>query len=226
MYNMQELGTLIDRAISMLPTQLRGDAPLKWQNGPGPRDMCQAHPVMRGWTTTLPLRHQGVLVSALRGADGAPKEDPSKSITSTIRRAVMNPADDRETTAAGGFFGFSAAKLTQNTHAFLHSMDQYPLHYVTHLMHAAQIIGYKHPSDDFRTYFELLYTMMVCKFHLLPEDVQTMDARLTEDRVQAGTVERDYTPGDGLRIKLPDYTEKHAFADMADPAHRSFIGNS
>ena len=207
MYNMQELGAHIDKAISMLPTRLYGDAVLPvWIDGK------PYQPVMRSWTNHLPLRHQGVLVSAMRGADGAPKDDPSKSITSMLRRAILNPADGRETTAAGGFFGFDPGKLTTNTHAFLHSMDQYPLHYVTHLMHAAQIVGYKHPEETFRAYFELLYTMIVCKFHLLPEDQQTMDARLTEDRIAAGTVERDYTP------------VKHAFLDMADPAHRSFIG--
>ena len=48
--------------------------------------------VMRDWTTHLPLRHQGVLVTAIRGCDHASKEDSSKSLTRMIRRAILNPA--------------------------------------------------------------------------------------------------------------------------------------
>src|SRR5436309_2254960 len=65
--------------------------------------------VMRIWTVGLPRRHQGVLVTAIRGCDGAPKEDSSKSLSRMIRRAILNPADPRETRKAGGFFGMTHA---------------------------------------------------------------------------------------------------------------------
>jgi hypothetical protein len=185
MYTMKELDERLMSAISMLPRHIKGDKIINLNNDV---TFC---PVMRNWTTMQPLRVQGVIVSALRGCDGAPKDDPSKSITSLIRRAVMNPADDRETTAAGGFFGFESTKLTNNARAFLHSLDHYPLHYITHLMHACQIIGYEHPEACFRLFFETFYTMMVFKFHLNVESQDDMRERLCQDRIALGTVESD-----------------------------------
>lgn len=150
------------------------------------------HQVMRQWTTQLPLRHQGVLLTAIRGCDGAPKEDPSKSLSRMIRRACLNPADERETSVAGGFFGFDPTDLRDNLRALLHSLDQYPLHYVMHLMHASEIIGYKHPNLEFKDFFRLTYALIVNTFHLKVESETDMDLRLTLDRVAAGTTERNF----------------------------------
>lgn len=176
-------------AIIELPRSLKADEPRRVH---GNDRVHNIFGVMREWTMELPLRHQGVLITSLRGCDGAGKEDASKSLACMIRRAILNPADDRETTSEGGFFGFKPQVLYTNTIAFLHSMDEYPLHYVMHLLHAAQVIAYKHPSPHIRKFFVIAYAMMVHKFHLRPESCEDMDARLTEDRVAKGTVERDF----------------------------------
>lgn len=169
----------LERAVQSLPLFL-------------PRDHVPCS-VMRRWTTTLPLRHQGVLVTAVRGCDGAPKEDTSKSLSRMIRRAILNPADERETSnKPGGFFGFSGVSLVSDILEFLHSLDQYPLHYVMHLCHASEVIGYKHPDPAFRSFFFVVYQMIVHTFHLRPESEQEMDIRLTLDRVAAGTTERNF----------------------------------
>ncbi len=150
------------------------------------------HQVQRQWSTCLPLRHQGVLMTAIRGCDGAPKEDPSKSLSRMIRMATLNPADERETSSRGGFFGFDSTKLESDLHDFLHSLDEYPLHYVMHLMHASQVIGYKHPNIEFRDFFRLAYALIVHTFHLNMESESDMDLRLTLDRVASGTTERNF----------------------------------
>lgn len=181
----------LHEAIAALPTFLRAD-PVQRLMGDVDRTVTTRQPVMRGWTTELPLRHQGVLVSSIRGCDGAPKVDPSKRLSVMIRRAILNPADERETSHKGGFFGFDHEALERGVHDFCGSMDQYPLHYVTHLMHAYQVIGHKNPDPAFRAYFDLVYSMMVHKMHLNVETVQDMDARLTTDRIATNTVETDY----------------------------------
>jgi hypothetical protein len=168
----------LEQAAMKLPNSLKRD--------------CGYIGVLRQWTTVLPLRHQGVLTTAIRGCDGAPKEDPSKSLSRMIRRAILNPADERETLNGGGFFGFKADKLVDDVIAFLHSLDQYPLHYVMHMCHASEVIGYKHPSEEFREFFAVVYRMMVYTFHLEPESESRMDHRLTLDRVAAGTTERNF----------------------------------
>lgn len=148
--------------------------------------------VLQSWVSALPRRHQGVCVTAIRGCDGAPKEDTSKSISRMIRRAILNPHDDRETLKAGGFFGMDKERLRRDVLDFMHSLDQYPLHYVMHLCHACEVIGYKHPLHPYQRFFIVVYQMMVFKFHLRIESEEEMDSRLTYDRVAAGTIEKDF----------------------------------
>lgn len=150
--------------------------------------------VLRPWVRELPLRHQGVLLTAIRGCDIAPKEDNSKRLVAMIRRACLNPADGRESLAAGGFFGFNEDKLYHSILEFLHSMDHYPFHYISHVFHACEVIGYESPEYDMAMaeFFLHVYRMMVHKMHLNPESRTQMAARLTEDRVAKGTVERDF----------------------------------
>lgn len=182
--------------VSAAPPGVRGDREsLETTAARLPRSLTrdEAHvSVLRRWTTVLPLRHQGVLMTAIRGCDGAPKEDSSKTLSRMIRRAILNPADQRETLNGGGFFGFKPEKLVEDVIAFLHSLDQYPLHYVMHMCHASEVIGYKHPEKEFRDFFAVVYQMMVYTFHLMPESEAQMDHRLTLDRVAAGTTERNF----------------------------------
>lgn len=159
--------------------------------------------VLRPWVRALPLRHQGVLVTAIRGCDTAHKEDRSKSLSRMIRRAVLNPADERETTMAGGFFGFEPERLKSDLHDFLHSLDAYPLHYVMHLMHACEVIGYEYPPPSafcdvydeqfyMKEFFLKVYQVMCYTLHVNPEAREQMVERLTLDRVAAGTTETNY----------------------------------
>lgn len=137
--------------------------------------------VMRDWAMDLPLRHQGVLLAAVRGCDGMPKENSAKPLVRAIRYAFMNPADQREVGMPSAFMQdyFSEKELK----GFLSDWDHYPIHFVQHLMHACQVIGYKHPDDDMRLRFRTAYYRVVKKLHLEPEDELKMDNRLCEDRI-------------------------------------------
>lgn len=150
--------------------------------------------VLRPWIRPLPLRFQGVLLTALRGCDTSPKEDNSKRLVAMVRRACLNPADYRESLAGGGFFGFNPAKLKESLREFLHSLDNYPLHYIMHLTHACEVIAYESPEygGAMAAFFLEVYQSLVRKFHLNPESREAMRERLCEDRVAKGTVERDF----------------------------------
>jgi hypothetical protein len=166
---------MFEHSIKGLPAKIEQDDP---QGG-----------VLRPWVRDLPLRLQGVIITAMRGCDLVQKEDASKDLSRMIRRATLNPYDPRESEFSKGFFGFNAIFLAINLRDFLHSMDQYPLHYVMHLMHTAEIIGYEHPEEAFRVFFNEVYRAIVHKLHLEPESRMAMIVRLTEDRVEKGTVE-------------------------------------
>jgi hypothetical protein len=47
--------------------------------------------ILQSWVEKLGLRHQGVLVSAMRGCDLAPRHDPSKLAQRLLRGAVLEP---------------------------------------------------------------------------------------------------------------------------------------
>jgi hypothetical protein len=160
-----------------------------------PKFIAQDDPeggVLRSWVRDLPLRLQGVLVTSIRGCDGAPKEDSSKNLSRMIRRAILNPADPRESLNTGGFFGFDPDRLESSLSDFYHSLDQYPLHYVMHLTHACEVIGYLHPDKDIANFFSLAYRLFCHTFHLNPETESEMINRLTEDRIAAGTTARNF----------------------------------
>jgi hypothetical protein len=139
--------------------------------------------VLRDWTMDLPLRHQGVLVAAVRGCDNAPKENSAKPVVRALRFAFMNPADPREVGLPSAFMAPDLS--SEDIGNFLRDWDHYPIHFVQHLMHAAEVIGYKHPRDKTRYIFDELYFRIVQKLHLNPETEEQMDARLMEDRIAA-----------------------------------------
>lgn len=61
---------------------------------------------------------------------------------------------------------------------YLRYVDEMPHHFQLHLMHAAQIIGYKHPDPATREWWSIFYRMIVNDAHLFPESEELMDMRL------------------------------------------------
>lgn len=130
------------------------------------------HSVLQDWMYTLPYRMQSVLMSSLRGCDTARKNDDSKYITRAIRALVLNNADPSNTFIIDGTPDESSVK------SFLGDLDSYPVHFVTHTAHAAEIIGYKYPQLDTRHWWKEFYGKIVAALHLLPESQKQLDVRL------------------------------------------------
>lgn len=53
-----------------------------------------------------------------------------------------------------------------------------------HLMHAAEIVGYKHPDPKIRAWWDSLYLKLVRDMHLAPETEQELDYRLGDSEAQ------------------------------------------
>ena len=148
--------------------------------------------MMRPWTRTLPLRVQGVILTAMRGCDTAHKEDCSKRLVAMIRRSCTNPVDPRESLNAGGFYGFNPERMKRDLGELLHSIDNYPTHYILHLTHACEVIGLFNPESHYQTFFQEVYRALCKKMHMNPETKEQLLDRMTEDRIAKGTVERDF----------------------------------
>lgn len=137
--------------------------------------------IIQQWAAHLGLRHQGVLVSAIRGCDSVPREDPSKYLVRVFRGVLLRPHCKDLAKAASFMVPFDAMQWDHSEADFLRSIDHYPNHWLLHWIHACQVVGYKHPDYDIRLHFSDLYQKVIRKFHLNPETEEQLDRRLNAD---------------------------------------------
>jgi hypothetical protein len=134
--------------------------------------------VLQDWVMNLGLRHQGVLVSGIRGYDCASKDDPIKLLTRSFRDAIMVSFDTKPSSFIDKV---PTSEIKKRMEPVLGSMDQYHWHYLEHLLFASEIIGYYHPYPGIREIWNWFYTKAVKKIHLNPETKDQMDSRLNAD---------------------------------------------
>jgi hypothetical protein len=137
--------------------------------------------IMRVWTDNLTIRQQAVLLTAIRGCDAASKSDPSKSILWALRWEILYPSERTvDPTRTKSFMGITSS-LHEDIRVFQASLDQYPFHFVMHLMHAIEIVGYKHHHHQVRAFWNELYLDLVREnLHCNPETEEQMDERLAD----------------------------------------------
>lgn len=137
--------------------------------------------IIQDWAANLGLRHQGVLVSAVRGCDSVQREDASKYLVRVFRGVLLNAHVGDVRKAASFMVPFDPYQWDHSVADFLRSIDHYPNHWLLHWMHACEVVGYKHPNEEIGEAFEDLYRKLCKKFHLFPESVETLDERLGVD---------------------------------------------
>ncbi len=138
------------------------------------------------WCRDLSLQQQSVLFLAGRGPDGVAKKHPCKAIHIAYRACVFNAAKYGRALEWGEQAdSFMSLHIFANDglwneaiSAFFENHDSLPRHYYQHLMHGAEILGYKHPDERFRKRWHHFYLCMVEEAHLNPETEVEMDVRL------------------------------------------------
>lgn len=131
--------------------------------------------VMKRWLSSLTLKQQTVLLSALRGCDGKSKEDPSKTVTRNLRYVLLKNADN------GTSFMKTEECLNKKFEMFIKNIDSYPMHFLFHLSHAVEIIGYKHPEEGVRELWMGVYKGICNACHMNPETEKQLDNRLSDN---------------------------------------------
>jgi hypothetical protein len=145
--------------------------------------------VLQDWVMELPLREQGTLLTCVRGCDFAtkqPLDNPARRLTCWLRWTFMNPADPREVGIPGAFFNDQDpddVALIRGS-----DFDSFPMHWYAHVMHALEVVGYRHPDTRVAGRATNLYFRLATHLHVLPELPEQMIARLSEDRIASGTV--------------------------------------
>ena len=129
--------------------------------------------VLQDWLMGIGLRHQGVVLSAVRGCDTLPKHHPVKRFTGALRCDTLvsfspNPSSFFKQVERPEFTDLLAAL----------DLDELPLHYVMHLLHAAEVLAYYHPDRNRADCWQMFYLRVVKKLHLNPETKEQMDVRL------------------------------------------------
>lgn len=134
--------------------------------------------ILQDWVMLLGLRHQGVLMAAVRGCDTLPKEHNAKDLARAYRCAVLNAhvGDPRKAKTFITFFEEEEFEIIADLFCAAH--DELPHHYIMHIVHAAQVVGYYHPDEFEMRRWRRFYNRMCHKFHMFPEAKLEMDERL------------------------------------------------
>ncbi len=156
--------------------------------------------VTQPWTHALSMMQQTVLLTAVRGPDGLPKYGGVKMLLRWYRRCILLSAIDGKVLSdpiepnGGSFTGPSLAYpdtedcdpwedlMDGIVSNYLRELDAIPHHFQLHLMHAVQIVGYKHPDARIRAWWARVYLRLVHDMHLFPEPEAALDRRLGDSR--------------------------------------------
>lgn len=136
--------------------------------------------ILQDWVMQLGLRQQGVLISAVRGCDGIQKDDPAKALVRALRCDILNAHCGDPAKAASFIEKVDGAELKRRMDTVTSSFDHYPVHFIQHLMAAAQVIGYYHMGRNGYAW-RCFYKMMCHKLHVTPESMDVCARRLDAD---------------------------------------------
>lgn len=145
--------------------------------------------VFQDWTLQLTMQQQSVLVLACRGPDNVGKFHPTKLVVTRYRASILKAAylgrpmniDEHDKTTFMSLEGFSNYDHWVGiTKEFFNNVDELPHHYYMHLIHGAQITGYKHPHYLFRERWSDFYYRCCNDLHLHHESEIQMDQRLND----------------------------------------------
>ena len=149
--------------------------------------------IMQDWVSDLGLRHQGVLVAAIRGCDGAPKDDACKLLTRFYRACILTAhCGDPRKARSFMIWCNSREEFWALATPFLSDFDQYPNHFVMHLLHSTEVLGYYHPDLDIREWWRQFYGTLVKKMHLNIETKAELDARLNPGEAEFADQQRAF----------------------------------
>lgn len=147
--------------------------------------------VLQEWVERLTFMQQSVLIAAVRGPDGIRKDHAVKVLCRWLRRSFLICAFDRRAHSnpyepcGGSFTGKCMTKeinsIDDALDMYMRSVDELPHHFQLHFMHAAEILGYKHPESEIKEWWNNTYLRLVNDAHLYPESEEQMDKRLSDN---------------------------------------------
>lgn len=135
---------------------------------------------LHDWVHTLTFQQQALLMTGMRGPDGCNKHCAAKVIIRFLRGSICKPAGEWDGDNNNDFMWGNYSVFNIWRKAFFDDPDGYPHHFIMHLVHCAEVIGYKHPNRDISVYWRSFYNDACHSFHMHIETEEEMDDRLND----------------------------------------------
>lgn len=135
---------------------------------------------LHDWVHATTFQQQALLMTGMRGPDENNKYNAAKAITRFLRGAICKPAGNWDGKNNNDFMWGDYTNFNQYAEAFWHDHDEYPHHFIMHLIHCAEVIGYKMPNRTAAEFWQDFYTDACRAFHMNPETEEQMDQRLND----------------------------------------------
>lgn len=134
--------------------------------------------VIKEWVSELPFTQQALLMLALRGADGMPKHNTAKNVVHYLRDVILHAAYPDYDGTPEGFMRADYENFGLVVKMFWGDTDAYPMHFLMHLIHAAEVVGYNHPNKTMRGQWLAFYELACKNLHMNPESKRQLNSRL------------------------------------------------
>lgn len=136
--------------------------------------------VLHDWVHALTFQMQALLLTAMRGPDGCEKHNSAKVIIRYLRGAVIKPAGNWSGQNDNDFMWGDYRYFTGFWQTFYNDHDGYPHHFIMHLIHCAQVVGFKHHDNSIKKQWLDFYYSMCKSMHMSPESEEQLNSRLND----------------------------------------------
>lgn len=136
--------------------------------------------VLQDWVSSMTFQMQALLLTGIRGPDPNNKHNSGKAIVRYLRGVVIKPAGNWSGENNNDWCWGDYSVFDKYTDEFWFDHDHFPHHFIMHLVHCSQVIGYKHPHRGFRDFWKKFYMYACEQFHFNPETEEQMDKRLND----------------------------------------------
>lgn len=136
--------------------------------------------VVYSWVFELPFQMQALLFTAMRGPDNCKKDNVAKVMVRFLRGAVLKPAGDTDMQDNDNtFMWWDYSNFNDYISEFFDDHDHYPHHFIMHLIHCAEVLGYCAPVR-IRSFWYRFYIEGCKSMHMHPETEKQMFERLND----------------------------------------------
>ncbi len=143
--------------------------------------------VLQNWLMQIPIRMQSTLILGLRGPD-THRAKGVKELVRWLRGLAFKPGNPENVAV----FMASMPPAILEKSSVAQELEFCTQHYYSHLMHAFEVVAYRHPDSDIRTLAYIRFDEMCSLFHLPVEAEDEFEERLKSVEWPGGVQPDDF----------------------------------